>query len=147
MLSSPILHGDPALRSGSTWAALAPALCAVHCLAAPLITAVAPALVDAPALEWALFVLSVATVGMVLPAGARLHAQRRYLALAIGALAVWALALAGSLTSVPAESVITAASLTTAGALLANLRRLRRDRGPTAAGCAMRMIGCVERRR
>lgn len=114
------------------WTAIAPVACAVHCLAAPLLAAVAPVLVEHPALEWGFFLVSVAAAG-ALPAGLRLHGRRAPVLLAGAGLALWAIALLVARDG--GEPMVVAGSLTTAVALLLDLRWRRAQ--AASCGCGV----------
>ncbi len=65
--------------AASSWAAALPLLCAVHCLAAPVLAAVAPALALPSLAEHAVQLGSVVLAGVMARSGIRAHGDRRVL--------------------------------------------------------------------
>ncbi|CAA9369641.1 MAG: hypothetical protein AVDCRST_MAG89-4473 [uncultured Gemmatimonadetes bacterium] len=74
------------------WAAALPLLCSVHCIAAPLLTVVAPAFAIAPAAEHAVQLASAVLAVVMAWSGLRAHGRAVVLApMALG-MGVWAVA-------------------------------------------------------
>jgi hypothetical protein len=77
-------------RRASILGVAAPLLCAVHCVAAPLLVVVSPALVHGPA-ETAFRLATLAIAALLLRSGLRAHGRRVVLAPAALGVAAWAL--------------------------------------------------------
>lgn len=115
-------------------AAAAPLVCAVHCVATPLLVAVLPAFAMGHAAEVALFVVSVLLVGWATLTGSRVHRQAGP-AIVVGlGLATWGGLLFGALPAVGGELGIALAALVTAGGLVWNAR-LRHAAPDDGCGC------------
>jgi hypothetical protein len=114
------------LRSPSSWAFLAPIACALHCMAAPLLVVLAPALAPTPRLEWAFFLVSGGlAVGLLAWQAAP---ERRFAlwALALVGLFVWAASIADWFHPVPETVTTVIGTFLVAGALFWNVRLRRR---------------------
>lgn len=75
--------------AGGSWAAALPVLCAVHCLAAPILAVIAPALALPSLAEHAVQAASVLLASAMAYSGIRAHGDRRVLIpMALGA-AMW----------------------------------------------------------
>lgn len=96
-------------------APVASALCAAHCLAAPLLVSVAP-VATTPGVEWGLLLLAGAVSATVLRSGFRAHSRTAPAAIAAACLALWAAVLGGWVPDVPAEAVTFVASIGVAAA-------------------------------
>ena len=118
----------------AAWAPAAPVLCAVHCIATPLVVSLLPAAGAGEAAEpWLLAaVLVLATIA--LRTELRTHGQRRVLVPAVAGFAVWTASLAGWLEPAPEGLTTTLGSLAVAGAMVwsARLRHAATCRG---CGC------------
>lgn len=115
-------------------AAAAPLLCAVHCVATPLLVAVLPAFAMGEAAEVVLFVASVLLVGWATLSGSRVHRQAGP-ALVVGlGLSTWGGLLFGALPAVGGELGIALAALVTAAGLVWNAR-LRHVMAEVGCGC------------
>lgn len=115
------------------WAAVAPLLCAIHCLAAPALVAIAPAVLVTARAEWGLMALTASLVIGMLGYGTRLH-RRLGPWLAAGAgLSLWAGSLSGGLAPAPEPATTTMGSIVVAAALLWNSGLLHRV---TCSACA-----------
>ena len=118
-------------------AAAAPLLCAVHCVATPLLVAVLPAFAMGHRAEVVLFVASVVLVGWATLSGSRVHRHAEP-ALVVGlGLSVWGGLLFGALPAIGGELGIALAALVTAGGLVwnARLRHLTADDGCGCTSC------------
>jgi hypothetical protein len=119
------------------WASLAPILCAVHCVATPVVVAAAPAFAPGPAAEWALLGLTVALGLAAFATGMRAHGDLRpFIPVAVGLLA-WTGSLMYLYRPVPEEVTTVLASLTVAAGLIWNSR----------LHCAARPVPCSACRR
>jgi len=114
-------------------APVASALCAVHCLAAPLLVSVAPA-ATTPGVEWGLLALAGAVSAAVLRSGFRAHGRSAPAAVAAACLALWAAVLGGWATALPAEAVTFATSIGVAAATYWS-GRLRHTAACEMCGC------------
>lgn len=105
----------------SAFLTLAPALCAVHCLATPVLAAAAPVLGGHPVIEWSAFGLSLLAAAFTFrhlhPYGGRVAPA----AAAVGFL-LWLLALTLVHRGAAHTPMLVAGSLTVAGAMLVALR-------------------------
>lgn len=90
-------------------APVASAACAVHCLAAPLLVSVAPALATAE-VEWGLLLVGAVVSGAVLRSGFRAHGRIAPVVAAAVCVALWIAAL-GLETGLPAEPLAFVASI------------------------------------
>ncbi len=79
-----------------SWAAAAPMLCVAHCLAAPVLLVVAPALAENHTLEAALMGISAAIALLVVWTGSRRHGESQVWLPVVGGLVFWICALAVS---------------------------------------------------
>jgi hypothetical protein len=96
-------------------APVASAACAVHCLAAPLLVSVAPALATAE-VEWGLLLLGAAVSGVVLRSGFRAHGRIVPVLAAALCVALWVAALGGLVGGDLAEPLTFVASIGLAAA-------------------------------
>jgi hypothetical protein len=95
---------------------IVPALCAVHCLAAPLLVVVAPLVAENPVLEWGGFLLAAAVAVYVAGAGTVTHGQLGVWAPIVGGLLLWLGGLLDALGAAPEWLVtMTGASLVATG--------------------------------
>lgn len=119
----------------SALAVAAPGLCAVHCLAAPALLVVAPALAESAALELALVGGSLAFAVWAALGGVRRHGERRvWIPLLIGVLLL--LASRTGAAAGEGEEILTAlGSLALLAGVLWDLR-LRRRCACSGCGCA-----------
>ena len=85
----------------SGWSGVLPAMCAVHCLAMPILAATLPFLAATHAWEAWLVALSALLAAITLAASWRLHGRRVVWAVAALGFAVWIAALAGWLGQLP----------------------------------------------
>lgn len=119
------------------WFCATPMLCGLHCLAAPVLTAVMPGLSLSPAGEqWLLGIVSALTISTV-AAGMRLH-RRAEVGIPVSAgLLLWIGALAGWTGSVPEAVTIGGGSLLlTAGMVWnAGLRHRAADEACACPAC------------
>jgi hypothetical protein len=115
------------------WTSIAPLVCAIHCLATPLLVAVAPSVVVGPQAEWALLGLTVVLVIVALIAGLRSHRDLRPAPLLAAGLAVWVGSLLHVFHPLPEEPVTAVAALVVATGLVWNSRLV----------CAHREVSCT----
>lgn len=106
----------------STWAPAAPLLCAVHCVAAPLLVTLLPSLNLGEGLEWWLFAAVLPIAVGVLVAELRVHRHRRIPVVVAAGAALWAASLAGWLEPAPETVTTTLGSLIVAGAMVWSAR-------------------------
>jgi hypothetical protein len=109
-----------------SWALAAPLACVVHCLAAPLLVAVVPAVWADAATEWVLLGFTVVFGGWVLTQGSRRHGRVVLWVPAIVGLMLWAMSLAGMFEPFPEGVTTVGGSLVVAGALFGNVLWSRR---------------------
>lgn len=109
----------------------APVLCALHCLAAPLLLAIAPAFARSAALEGGLMATALLVAVPTLARGVKVHGRYALWGLAAVGVALWAVELGGLAPSLPKASLTVGGSALLAGALMMNVRLRRR----MAAGC------------
>lgn len=111
------------LGRAETWAAAAPLLCAAHCIAAPLLVALAPRLALAEAHERTLMGAALVLAAFTTLLGVRVHRRASPLLLVFAGALLW---LGASAVPVPEEAATVAASLLMAGGTLwsARLRHL-----------------------
>ncbi len=114
------------------WTSIAPILCAIHCLVAPLLVATAPAFAPGEAAEWALLGITVVLVGITGAAALRGHRQAAPFVLILVGLLAWTGSLLHLFAPVPEEFTTVIASLGVAAGLLWNSR----------LHCATRDEGC-----
>jgi hypothetical protein len=107
------------------WSAGVPLLCAAHCLAAPLLLALAPAFASSELLEVGLMLAAGGVAVRMVMGGVRVHAGSRVWIPIVAGLALWALELTGSIPLVPSEGLTIAGSLCVAGGLIWNGRKRR----------------------
>jgi hypothetical protein len=102
---------------------LSPLICAVHCVAAPLLVGVAPGLAPTPTAEWILLAVAVSIAAPVLVRG--VSRTRELLALLTGAVGVliWLLSVLGTLDPAPEEVTTTLGSLLLAASLVMRMRQ------------------------
>jgi len=115
------------------WAAAAPAACAVHCAAMPIVAVAAPSMVSGGGIEWGLLGLTLVFSAVALTFGVRTHGSLSPLApVAIGVV-IWGGALF-FLHHIPAfEFTTMAASILVASGLLWNSRMC----------CVSKEAGCL----
>lgn len=77
-------------RAAIDWAAAVPLLCAVHCLASPVLVMAAPALALGHAGEAVVQAASVVVAALMAWSGMRVHGRRAVLAPMIAGVAIWA---------------------------------------------------------
>ena len=115
----------------SAYLSLAPALCAVHCLATPILAAAAPVLGGHPAVEWSAFTLSLMAAAFtfrhVQPFGGRLAPS-----VAGAGFLIWLLALTLVDRGAAHTPLLVAGSLTVAASMLVALRIHAKE---NACGC------------
>lgn len=120
------------------WASLAPALCALHCAAAPLLVLVAPAVVENPAVEFGLLAVTVVVAVAALSLGVLRHGSPRPMAtVLLGVLAWWA-SLSHVFHPVSEELTTALAATVVAGGLLWNAQlqcTVADPCGPTCVSC------------
>ena len=92
---------DSAEGQGSVWVGALPAICAVHCLAMPILASTLPFFAATHAWEAWLVALSALLVALTLGTSWRLHGRWSVWALASLGFAVWIAALAGWLGTLP----------------------------------------------
>lgn len=114
-------------------AATAPLLCAIHCVATPVLVAVLPAFVMSHAAEVGMFATSGALVGWAIRSGTRVHRQVGPALLAAFGLSAWGGQLFGALPTPPGEVGLALAALITAVGLVWNARLRHRA---AAIGCS-----------
>lgn len=115
-------------------AAAAPLLCAIHCVATPLLVAVLPAIALGHAAEVAMFSASVVLAGWSVRSGTVVH-HRAGPALVAGlGLGMWGALLFGALPPLGGELGIALAALCTASGLLWNAR-LRHSSSEVGCSC------------
>jgi hypothetical protein len=97
--------GDPPAASGqglaSSWSGVLPAICAVHCLAMPILASTLPFFAATHAWEAWLLGVSVLLAAGTLASSWRLHGRRAVWGVASLGFAVWVAALAGWLGPLP----------------------------------------------
>lgn len=132
----------------AAWAPAAPVLCAVHCLATPLLVSLLPALGVAEAADGWLFALVLLIAASSLRSELPAHGQWRVLFPVTSGFALWAASLAGWPGALPEELTLSLGSLTAAGGMFwsARLRHRAtcRDCGCPASldsGAAARLRG------
>src|SRR5690606_18692540 len=109
----------PPVNRQSPLLALAPTLCAIHCLAAPIVAAAAPALGNNPAIEWGALVFSLAAATFTF----RHRSLSRLPAVFAGAgCVVWVLSRTSSSHPAACTPVLVGGSITVAVAMLVQLR-------------------------
>jgi hypothetical protein len=113
-------------RGPSSWAFLAPIACALHCMAAPLLVVLAPALVPTPRMEWAFFLVSGGLAVGLLAWQAAPERRLALWALALVGLFVWAGSIADRFRPVPETVTTVIGTFLVAGALFWNVRLRRR---------------------
>lgn len=119
-----------------SWVAAAPALCAVHCAATPLLLLAVPALALWRGVELTLLAITAVLAIVALFVGFRRHRRVPPLVAAGGGLALWG-ASAGHLIHQAPEALTTMiGALVVAGALLRNSQLLCRSREPEC-GCVV----------
>lgn len=118
-------------------AAAAPLLCAVHCVATPLLVAVMPAFAVGHTAEVMMFVTSVALVVWATRSGTMVHRHAGPAMVAGLGLSTWGALLFGVLPSVGGELGIALAALLTAGGLVwnARLRHWATEMGCSCTSC------------
>lgn len=116
------------------WTSIAPLVCAVHCLATPLLVAVAPSVVG-PQMEWALLGLTVVLVVVALTGGLRSHRDLRPAPLLAAGLAVWLGSLLHVFHPLPEEPITALAALVVATGLVWNSRLVCAHREVSCAAC------------
>lgn len=116
------------------WAAALPLLCSVHCIAAPLLTVVAPAFAIAPAAEHAVQFASAVLAAVMAWSGLRAHGRTIVLApLALG-MGVWAVAETVGVSGAAEQAAHVAGGLILAAGMLWN-GRLRHQASCHHCGC------------
>lgn len=115
------------------WASLAPLVCAVHCLATPVLVVTAPSLVPGDWAEWALLAVTVVVAAVATGIGRRAHGETGPMALAAAGLGVWVASLLHVFHPVSEELTTAAAALAVATALVWNSR----------LHCARRDVACT----
>ncbi len=125
MVSRPALAPSTALlESGSRFAALAAALCGLHCALTPLVVVLLPTLALSENVERALLVGTAGIGALILLAGPARNRPAILATFTVGA-CVWAASLAGFLEPVPENLTSAAGSLILAAALIAGARICR----------------------
>jgi hypothetical protein len=104
------------------WASVAPVACAIHCVATPLLVAVAPAFAVGETAEWVLFGLTLGLVAWALTSGLRRHGNVRPAIVILPALGVWMASLLHVFHPIPEEATTALAALVVAGGLIWNAR-------------------------
>jgi hypothetical protein len=98
------------------WAAAAPALCALHCLASPLLIVVAPALAPTAAVERAMFVVSALLAGTMEVRALRRGATAAPLMVVAIGIGIWGASLSIGVGSLPERATtVLGAALVAAG--------------------------------
>jgi hypothetical protein len=110
------------LRHPWAWTSLAPAACAVHCVATPLVVVAVPAFQPLESVEWALLGLTAILVSVAGTAGVQNHGRSAPVLILLLGLGIWTLSLAGAFHPVPEDVTTVAAALTVATGLLWNSR-------------------------
>lgn len=123
-----------ALSRLAAWAPAAPLICAVHCVATPLLVSLLPALHAGEAAERWLFVAVVPVAAATLWRELPVHRRRAVLAPVAGGLALWAASLAGWLEPAPEGVTTTLGSLLVAAGMVWSARLRHRAACP-ACGC------------
>ncbi|CAN5847786.1 hypothetical protein BH23GEM3_BH23GEM3_12370 [soil metagenome] len=126
MITSP-LRGTPG------WAAAVPVLCAAHCVAAPLLIVLAPALAPTKATELALIALTVVITGGFLTHSTRTHRRLAPWLVAAGGLGIWLASVLDLFQPIPEVATTVLGSLIVAGALIWNSRLLHPDICPSCS--------------
>ena len=112
----------PFLNQPWGWTPLAPLLCAIHCVATPIMVAFVPALAPVEALEAWFLAGTAALVGLALVSGLRNHGEWKVaVPMALG-LVAWAASVGHAFHPVPEPATSSVAALTVAGGLLWNAR-------------------------
>lgn len=124
----------PARTLRHSLAAAAPLLCAIHCVATPLLVAVLPAFAMGHAAEVAMFGVSVVLVGWAVRTGTVVHRHVGPTLMAGLGVSSWGALLFGALPPVGGELGIALAALLTAGGLVWNAR-LRHSAGEVGCSC------------
>lgn len=119
------------------WTSVAPLVCVAHCLATPVVVAVAPGLMPGARIEWLLLAATVAVAGAAVRASSRTHGELLpFVPVGLGLL-VWTAGILHAFHPLPEEPVIAASALTVAVGLLWNSRlRCARHRVPCRAGAS-----------
>lgn len=116
------------------WVAAAPALCAVHCAATPLLLLAVPTLALWRGVELTLLAVTMALAVAALTVGYRRHRRIPPIVAAGAGLAIWGASAGHLIHRAPEEVTTMAGALLVAGALLRNSQLLCRSREP-ACGC------------
>ncbi len=118
-------------------AAAAPLLCAVHCVATPVLVAVLPAFAMGHTAELVIFGVSVVLVGWATLSGSRVHRQAGPALVVSLGMSAWGGMLLGALPSIGGELGIALAALLTAGGLVwnARLRHVTAEGGCACTSC------------
>jgi hypothetical protein len=122
------------LRGADQWAVAVPLLCAVHCLAAPLLLVIAPSLVATPWMEGALMVVA---AGLALPLvmqGVRSHGAWWIWIPAVAGLTLWGVELTRLPVGVSDVALTLGGSTLLAVAILLNAR-IRHRQGGNECSC------------
>lgn len=123
-----------ALSRLTAWAPAAPLLCALHCLATPLLVSLLPALHAGEAAEPWLFSAALPLVGAALWSELRAHGQRRVLVPVVTGASLWTASLAGWLAPAPEAVTIVGGSLLVAAGMSWSARLRHRATCPSC-GC------------
>jgi hypothetical protein len=103
-----------------SWALAAPLVCAIHCISAPLVVALLPAVAPSETTEWVLLAVAVVFGVWVLSQGTRQHGRVVLWIPATAGLMVWAMSLAALFEPLPEVVTTVAGSLLVAGAIYGN---------------------------
>ncbi len=104
------------------WTSAAPLLCALHCVATPLVVLVAPSFAPDIRSEVAMLAGSAVLAAVASTIGIREHGSRVVLAPILVGLAIWALSLGGAFRPLPEAATTAMPSLLVAAGLLWNAR-------------------------
>ncbi len=115
---------EPQAASGegraSGWSGILPAVCAVHCLAMPILASTLPFFAATHSWEAGLLALSALLAGVTLASSWRLHGRWAVWAVALLGFAVWIAALAGWLGPLPESLMSPVGGVLVAGSLFWN---------------------------
>lgn len=129
---TPVAASVPrALRRMEAWAAAAPLLCAVHCMAAPLVLALAPRFAPGEAAERAVLAGSILLAATAAALGRRVHGRWAPLLVVLAGALLW---LAGLVARLPEEPATIGASVLLAAGTLWSAR-LRHNATCPRCGC------------
>lgn len=126
------MNQHPSRTAAASWyGALVPAACAVHCLAAPLLVSLLPALGAESTERWLMAATALAGAG-ILARGVWRHRRPWPLALFAVGVTLWTLPAADALADLPEHLTVVTGHLCVAAALLGNAWSARHCRAPAS---------------